>query len=92
VIGLAGEQGFGFEFGDVGIGGVKFAVEFFQEVVFLLDVGFFLGEIDVGLNVAGSGGELVVGRNLFFGALAVSEDTLCGFLIVPKSGVCDAGF
>jgi hypothetical protein len=29
VIGLAGEESLGFEFGDVGIGGVEFAVEFF---------------------------------------------------------------
>jgi hypothetical protein len=29
---------------------------------------------------------------LFFGALAISEDALCGFLIVPKSGIGDTGF
>jgi hypothetical protein len=92
VIGLAGEQGFGFEFGDVGIGGVEFAVEFFQEIVFLLDVGFFLGEMDIGLDVAGRRGEFFVSGNLLFGALAISEDALCGFLIVPKRGIGDAGF
>jgi len=52
MIGLTGEKRPGFQFGDVGIGGVKFAVQLFQEIVLLLDVGFFLGEMDVCLDVA----------------------------------------
>ena len=51
MIGLTGEKRPGFQFGDVGIGGVKFAVQLFQEIVLLLDVGFFLDEMDVGLDV-----------------------------------------
>jgi hypothetical protein len=58
----------------------------------LFDVGFLLGEIDVGLNVAGDGGELFVGGNLFFGALAITKNALCGFLITPEIGVGGAGF
>jgi hypothetical protein len=58
----------------------------------LLDVGFFLGEMDVRLNVAGGGRELFVRGDLFFGALAIAENALCGFLIVPEIGVGDARF
>jgi hypothetical protein len=52
VVGFAGEERLGFQFGDVGISGAELFVEFFEQVVLLLDVGFFLGEVDVGLNVA----------------------------------------
>jgi hypothetical protein len=58
----------------------------------LLDVGFFLGEMDVRLSVAGDGGELFVRGNLLFGALAIAENALCGFLIIPEIGVGDARF
>jgi len=58
----------------------------------LVDVGFLLGKIDVGLDVAGAGGKFFVGGNLFFGALAISEDTLSGFLIAPEIRVGGAGF
>jgi hypothetical protein len=58
----------------------------------LLDVGFFLGEMDVGLDVAGDGRELFVRGNLFFGALALAENALCGFLVAPEIGVGDARF
>lgn len=58
----------------------------------MVDVGFLLGEIDVGLDIAGSGRELIVGSNLFFGAFAIAEDTLSRFLIAPEIGVGGAGF
>jgi hypothetical protein len=58
----------------------------------LLDVGFFLGEIDVRLDVAGNGGEFFISGDLFFGALAIAENALCGFLIAPEIGVGGAGF
>jgi hypothetical protein len=58
----------------------------------LFDVGFFLGKMDVGLDVAGRGGELGVGGNLLFGPLALAKDTLGGLLIVPKSRVGNARF
>jgi hypothetical protein len=48
--------------------------------------------MDVRLDIAGDGGELLVGGNLFFGALAFAENTLCGFLIVPEIGVGDTRF
>jgi hypothetical protein len=53
VVVFAGEQGFGFELGDVGFGIVEFAIDVFQQVVALVCVGFFLREIDVGLDVFG---------------------------------------
>jgi hypothetical protein len=58
----------------------------------LLCVGFFLSEIDVSLDVAGKSGKLFVGANLFFGALAVAEDGLSGFLIAPEIWVGGFGF
>jgi hypothetical protein len=92
VIGFSREKRFGFQFGDVGIGGGEFLVQIFQQVVLLLDVGFLLGKIDVRLNIAGDGGELFVRGDLFFGALAIAEDTLSRFLLTPKVRVGSAGF
>jgi len=58
----------------------------------LLDVGLFLREMDVRLDVAGEGRELLVRSDLFLGALAFAENTLCGFLIVPEIGGGDTRF
>jgi len=92
VIVFTGEQRPGFQFGDVAIGSGEFAVQLFQQIVLLLDVGFFLGEVDVCLDVVGDGRELFVSGNLFFGALALAKNALCGFLIVPKTWASDALF
>lgn len=92
VIRLTGEQRPGFQFGDVIIGRVEFAVQFFQEIVLLLDVGFFLSEMDVRFNIVRDGGELRVRDNLLFGALALAENVLSRFLIAPEIGVGDARF
>jgi len=58
----------------------------------LLDVGLFLSEMNVRLDVAGDGGELFVRSNLFFGTLPFAENALCSFLIVPEIGIGDARF
>jgi hypothetical protein len=92
VIGLAGQQRLGFQFGDEAIGSGELAVQLFQQVVLLLDIGFFLSEMDVGLDIAGDGREFLVGGNLFLGALALAENALRGFLIVPETGVGNARF
>jgi len=92
VIGLPGEQRLGFQFRDVAIRGVEFPVQLFQQVVLLLDVGLFLGEMDVRLDVAGDGRELLIRGNLFFGPLPFAENALCSFLIAPEIGVGDARF
>jgi hypothetical protein len=67
-------------------------IQLFQQIVFLLGVGLFLGEVDVRLDVAGDRGELFFGGNLLFGAFPVAENRLCGFLIVPEVRICDARF
>jgi hypothetical protein len=92
VIVFAGKEGFGFQFGDVGIGGGNFAVQLFEQVIFLFRVGFFEGEIDVRLDIAGDGCESLVRGNLLFGALAVAQNALRGFLIAPEIGIGDARF
>jgi hypothetical protein len=48
--------------------------------------------MDIRFNVARERGQFFVGGNLLFGALAVAENTLCGFLVVPKSRIGDASF
>jgi hypothetical protein len=92
VIGFAGEQCTGFLFRDVGFRGVQFLGQVFQEIVALLGVSFFLGEIDVGVDVAADAGEFFVGGDLVFGAFAVAEDGLGFFLVVPEIGIGGASF
>ncbi len=92
MIGLPREECFSFQFGDVGIRRVELPVQLFQQIVLLLDVGFFLSEMDVRLDVAGDGRELLVRGDLFFGSFPLAENTLCGFLIVPETGIGDARF
>ena len=58
----------------------------------MLDVGLFLREMNVGFDVTGEGRELFVRGNLFFSALTLPENALCGFLIVPERGIGDARF
>jgi hypothetical protein len=48
--------------------------------------------MNIGVEVAGKRSELVVGGDLFFRALAIAQDGLRGFLIVPEIGLSDAGF
>ena len=48
--------------------------------------------MDVGFEIAGERGEFVVGGDLVFGAFAVAQDGLRGFLIIPEIGLGDAGF
>jgi len=48
--------------------------------------------VDVSFEVATDGSELFVGSNLLFGAFAIAQNALRGFLIAPEIGVGDAGF
>ena len=48
--------------------------------------------MNIGVEVAGKRSELFVGGDLFFRALAIAQDGLRGFLIVPEVGLSDAGF
>jgi hypothetical protein len=51
-----------------------------------------LRQVNVGIEIAGERGELFVGGDLLFGAFAVAQDGLRGFLIVPEVGLTDASF
>ena len=61
-VGFAREKRFGFEFGDVGIGGGEFLGEVFEKRVALRVVGFFLREMDIGFDVAHLAVERLLGR------------------------------
>ncbi len=89
---FSGEQRPGFQFGNIAIRGAELAVQLFQQIILLLDVGLFLREMDVRFDIAGDGRKLLVRGNLFFGALSLAQNALCGFLIVPETGFSDAGF
>jgi len=92
MIAYAGEQRFGFQVRDVSFGAVELAVELLDQIVALLGIGFFLRQVYVCVEVAGKRGELFVGGNLLLRALAIAQDGLRGFLIVPEIWLCDAGF
>jgi len=91
MIAFAGKQRFGFQVRDVSFGAVELAVELLDQIVALLGIGFFLRQVDVRVEVAGKRGQLFVGGNLLLRALAIAQDGLRGFLIVPEIGLCDAG-
>jgi hypothetical protein len=55
----------------------------------LLGVGFFPREADVRFDVARDGSQLFFRGNLLFGAFAVTQDGLRGFLVVPKIRLSD---
>jgi hypothetical protein len=48
--------------------------------------------MDVRVEVTGKRNELFVGGDLFFRALAISQDRLRSFLIVPELWLRDTGF
>jgi hypothetical protein len=92
VVAFTGEQGFGLELGDVFVGGQEFAVDVLQERVPLLAIALFLGEVNVGLDVAGKRGELFLGADARLGGLALLQDALGFFLVLPKIGLGAGGF
>jgi hypothetical protein len=92
VIALAGKQCAGFQFTNVSFRAAKLAVEVVQQTIPLGGIGFFVSERDVRLDVAREQIELGVGGELVLGALAVAQDGLRGFLIVPEIGLCDFSF
>jgi hypothetical protein len=92
VIAFAGEQRFRFQVADVNFRIVELAIQLLEQVVALLGVALFLYEMNVGVEITGERSELFVGRDLIFGALAVAQDGLRGFLIVPEIGRGDARF
>ena len=77
---------------NVGFRGSKLAIKFFEQVVALLRVCFFLSQMDVRFEVARKRREFLIRRNLVFGALAIAQDPLCGFLVIPKVRLSDARF
>jgi len=43
--------------------------------------------MNIGFDIAAEGSKFFVGGNLFFGALAITQDALRRFLIVPEIGI-----
>jgi hypothetical protein len=92
VVAFPGEQRLGFQIGDVSFRGAELAIQLLEQIVALLGIGFFLSEMNVSVEVAGKRSELFVGSDLIFRALAIAQDGLRGFLIVPEIGRRDARF
>jgi hypothetical protein len=40
--------------------------------------------MNIGFEIAAERSKFLVSGNLIFGALAIAQDTLCGFLVVPE--------
>jgi hypothetical protein len=89
---FAGEQRLRLEFAEIALQGRQLTVNLFQKIVALLGVGFFLGEIDVGINITRKRSELGIGADLILGALAVPKNSLRRFLIAPEIRLGDARF
>ena len=92
VIAFTGEERFRFQVSDVTFRGVELAIQLLEQIVALLGIGFFLREMDVRIEIAGKRSELFVGGYLIFGALAIAQDGLRSFLIVPEIGRGNARF
>jgi hypothetical protein len=92
VIVLAGKQRFRFQVRDVRFRCIQLAIQVFQQIVPLLRVGFFLGQIYICFDVFGQRRQLVVRGDLIFRALAIAQYGLGSFLIAPEVGVGDALF
>ena len=92
MIAFARKQRFRFQVGNVNVRGPQLPVQLFQQVFPLLGIGFFLRKMDISLKVAAHRSEFLVCTNLLFGALALAQHALCGFLIVPEIGFGAAGF
>jgi hypothetical protein len=58
----------------------------------LSGVGFALGEVDIGFDIAGKRNEFFVRSDLIAGALAFAQNTLRLILIVPELWLGDALF
>jgi len=84
VVCFTGQERPGFELANVTFRGRQLAVELFQQIVALVSVGLFPSETDVCLDVTGNRGEFFVRSNLLFGAFAVAQNGLRGFLVVPE--------
>jgi hypothetical protein len=92
VITFTGEQRLRFQVSDVVLGGVELAIQLLEQIVALPGVRFFLRKVDVSVEVPGERSKLFVSRDLVFGAFAVAQDGLRGFLIAPEIGRGNARF
>ena len=81
---LTGEQRDRFQFGNVGVGGVDFALDFAKQRIALGNIGFFLGEMKIRFDVAGRERELRVGGDDFLRDFALLENSLRLFLVLPE--------
>ncbi len=89
VIGFAGEQRLGLQLSNILFGGIELAGQLAQQLFSLLDIRLLAGEVDVGFEVARDARELLVGRDLILGLLALAEDPLRSLLVLPEVGTGD---
>ena len=81
-----------FEFGDELVGGIEFSGDIFQNGFALRGVGFFLGEVEIRLDVRDGARELFFGRDVGFCVLALLKDRLRFLLVLPERRVVDFRF
>lgn len=67
-------------------------MQLLQEIIALCRIGFRFREVDVRLDVARQAGKFFISGDGIFGALALFQDRLRFFLIVPEVGIGNAGF
>ena len=77
-VGLAGEQGGELEAVDLRPEGIELGTDFGADVLALA------AQVEVGVEVAELGGERVVGLDLLLQPLALGEDRLGGFVVLPE--------
>ena len=71
---------------------VSSRLKIFQQIFLLLGIGFSFGEFDVGFQIARERCKLFIRSQRSFRALALSQDVLRFFLIVPEIRVGGAFF
>ena len=90
VVVVAAEKRFRFEPRGERVGGGDFFRDVFENGFALRVVGFFLREMEIGLDVARFSGERFLGVDAVFELLALLQDRLGLFLVVPE--IRSAGF
>ena len=67
----------------------NFALDFLEERIALHGIFFFLGQMKIGVDIAGHGLQLSVRSEDCLGGFPLLHDFLGLFLVLPEIGLCD---